>query len=41
MTTTSRLAPAHRGYEYQDLLVAARFVDVLLGIVTEARCDEK
>lgn len=37
----SRLAPAHRGYEYQDLLVACRFVDILLGTVIEARCDEK
>lgn len=37
----SRLAPAHRGYEFQDLLVACRFVDILLGKVVEARCDEK
>lgn len=37
----SRLAPAHRGYEFQDLLVACRFVDVLLGSVAEARCDAK
>lgn len=37
----SRLASAHRGYEYQDLLVACRFVDILLGSVLEARCDEK
>lgn len=37
----SRLAPAHRGYEYQDLLVACRFVDILLGKLVEARCDEK
>lgn len=41
MTAVSRLAPAHRGYEYQDLLVACRFVDVLLGSVLQARCDEK
>src|SRR6266516_789405 len=41
MTAMSRLAPAHRGYEYQDLLVACRFVDILLGNVIEARCDEK
>jgi hypothetical protein len=41
MTALSRLAPAHRGYEYQDLLVACRFVDLLLGNVTDARCDEK
>ncbi len=37
----SSLAPAHRGYEYQDLLVACRLVDVLLGNLVEARCDEK
>jgi hypothetical protein len=30
VTAMSRLAPAHRGYEYQDLLVACRFVDILL-----------
>jgi len=41
MTTTSRLSSAHRGYEYQDLLVACRFVDILLGNVREAFCDEK
>ena len=28
------LTHAHRGYEYQDLLVAARLVDVMLGSVT-------
>ena len=37
MTLTS----AHRGYEYQDLLVAARLVDVMLGAVVEIRVDEK
>lgn len=37
----SRLVHAHRGYEYQDLLVAYRLVDILLGIVGEVRCDEK
>lgn len=41
MTALSRLTPAHRGYEFQDLLVACRFVDILLGTVVEARCDEK
>src|SRR3989304_10198550 len=41
MTVLSRLVPAHRGYEYQDLLVACRFVDLLLGDLVEARCDEK
>ena len=41
MKAVSRLAPAHRGYEYQDLLVACRFVDILLGIVIEVHCDEK
>ena len=37
MTLTS----AHKGYEYQDLLVAARLVDVMLGAVVEFRVDEK
>ncbi len=37
----SGLVPAHRGYEFQDLLVACRFVDILLGNVVEAHCDEK
>lgn len=41
MTKASRLAPAHRGYEYQDLLAGCRFVDILLGNVIDARCDEK
>lgn len=41
MTSLSRLAPAHRGYEFQDLLVAYRFVDILLGTFVEAHCDEK
>src|SRR5438105_11367432 len=35
------LAGAHRGYEYQDLLIAARLVDVLLGSVLEAYVDRK
>ncbi len=35
------LAAAHRGYEYQDLLVAYRLVDVVLGSVREIKCDEK
>ena len=35
------LTAAHRGYEYQDLLVACRLVDMLLGTVVEARIDEK
>ena len=35
------LAPAHRGYEYQDLLVAARLVDLLLGTVVSCRVDTK
>lgn len=36
------LTAAHRGYEYQDLLVACRLVvDMLLGTVFEARIDEK
>ena len=35
------LAPAHRGYEYQDLLVAARLVDYLLGSIDKIHVDEK
>lgn len=35
------LTRAHRGYEYQDLLVACRLVDMLLGSVVEARIDDK
>src|SRR5260370_34106788 len=35
------LTPAHRGYEYQDLLVACRLVDMLLDTVTEAHVDKK
>lgn len=35
------LAAAHRGYEYQDLLVACRLVDMLLGSVVQVHVDEK
>ena len=35
------LTAAHRGYEYQDLFVACRLVDVLLGSVVEVRVDQK
>jgi hypothetical protein len=35
------LIAAHRGYEYQDLLVACRFVDMLLGNVIHANVDKK
>ena len=35
------LTPAHRGYEYQDLLVAARLVDLLLGTVVHCQVDTK
>ncbi len=35
------LTAAHRGYEYQDLLVAYRFVDLLLGNVVRVHVDEK
>lgn len=35
------LTPAHRGYEYQDLLIACRVVDMLLDTVTEAHVDSK
>lgn len=37
----SSLTSAHRGYEYQDLLVACRLVDMLVGDVVEVRVDEK
>lgn len=35
------LIAAHRGYEYQDLLVACRLVDMLLGRVVQVHVDEK
>ena len=35
------LAPAHQGYEYQDLLVACRLVDVMLDSVETVHIDEK
>ncbi len=35
------LIAAHRGYEYQDLLVACRLVDVLLSGVVQVHVDEK
>lgn len=35
------LEPAHRGYEYQDLMVACRLVDVLIGSITEVLVDRK
>lgn len=35
------LNSAHRGYEYQDLMVACRLVDVLIGSVTNVHVDEK
>ena len=35
------LTAAHRGYEYQDLLVASRFVDMLLGSILHVHVDEK
>lgn len=37
----SSLQPAHRGYEYQDLMVAARSVDLLLGKLVSVITDEK
>lgn len=37
----SDLGAAHRGYEYQDLLVACRLVDVLLESTVEVHIDEK
>ena len=35
------LTYAHRGYEYQDLLVAIRLIDVMLGSVITAQVDKK
>ena len=35
------LDAAHRGYAYQDLLVACKLVDVLLGTVVEISVDKK
>ena len=35
------LTSAHRGYEYQDLLVAARLIDVMLGSIEKIHVDEK
>ncbi|EWM13759.1 ATP-binding protein [Kutzneria sp. 744] len=37
----SSLQPAHRGYEYQDLLAASRLVDLVLGTVIAAQVDKK
>ena len=37
----ANLDAAHRGYAYQDLLVACKLVDVLLGTVVEVAVDEK
>ena len=35
------LKSAHKGYEYQDLLIAARLVDVMLGSIDVAKVDMK
>ena len=35
------LASAHQGYEYQDLLVAARLVDVMLESIVKIHIDER
>ena len=35
------LDSAHRGYEYQDLLVALRLVDVMLGSIEQIYVDQK
>ena len=35
------LTAAHRGYEYQDLMAACRFVDVVLGTTHVVLVDEK
>ncbi|MEU3597135.1 ATP-binding protein [Streptomyces sp. NPDC006798] len=37
----SDLTAAHRGYEYQDLMEAGRFVDLLLGGIARVHVDEK
>lgn len=37
----SNLTEAHRGYEYQDLLIAGRFVDLILGKLMKVYVDEK
>ncbi len=37
----TNLIAAHRGYEYQDLLVAARLVDMMLGTIVKVHIDEK
>ena len=35
------LASAQRGYEYQDLVVALRLVDVMLGSIEQTHIDEE
>lgn len=35
------LTAAHQGYEYQDILVACRFVDMLLGGILQVYVDKK
>ena len=35
------LVPAHRGYEYQDLLVACRLVDMVIGALLNVYVDQK
>ena len=35
------LIAAHKGYEYQDLFVACRFVDMLLGNILHVDVDKK
>jgi hypothetical protein len=37
----ANLTAAHRGYEYQDLLIAYRLVDVILGTVVDVIIDTK
>ena len=37
----ANLDAAHRGYAYQDLLVACKLVDVLLGTIVKISVDEK
>ena len=37
----ANLDAAHRGYAYQDLLVACKLADVLLGTIMEVSVDER
>jgi hypothetical protein len=41
VASEAMLQAAHRGYEYQDLMVALRLVDLVLGTVSSAEVDVK